>query len=462
MPDPALIAALHVPINRDYRANRRHSGEHPQTKGKPTARQWLLHIGLFLLTVVTTTIFGIVIAGPDLNPAAAPPPALRGLAGSIFLIPWIYVTTVVAIIRYALVHREFLFEGLKFSGSLLAILTAHESGHYLFCRYYGVDATLPFFIPQPPLLWPGTFGAFIRMKSPVPSRRALFDIGLAGPLAGFIVLLPIAFAGVLTVHHVPLIAGGATSGGSGIIFNDPLLFRLIARAFRIDLENSEANSFYLAAWFGALVTALNLIPVGQLGWRSRNLCHLRPPGSSVDWPGHVRSGRGHLSPGVDLARQSGMVCFHFASGSDAARTASAAGADGTARSASDRHRDRDPNRLCALLFAFSDYDNLLTVRTPLACLAPDFQHAWGVRTQTKVEADKMKMIVVMLVVLVSGFAALTPGKAGRAPQADPIETIRQHYANINKNVPLYRRVKKSLSGFSGEGGELVAFFTARP
>ena len=70
----------------------------------------------------------------------------------------------------------------------------------------------------------------------------------------------------------------------------------------------------------------------------------------------------------------------------------------------------------------------------------------------------MKMIVVMLVVLVSGFAALTPGKAGRAPQADPIETIRQHYANINKNVPLYRRVKKSLSGFSGEGGELVAFF----
>jgi membrane-associated protease RseP (regulator of RpoE activity) len=165
--------------------------------------------------------------------------------------PWIYVTTVVEIIRYALVHPKFLGQGLKFSGSLLAILTAHESGHYLFCRYYGVDATLPFFIPQPPLLWPGTFGAFIRMKSPVPSRRALFDIGLAGPLAGFIVMLPIAFAGVLTVHH-----GGATGEG-GIYFNDPLLFKLIARAFAIDLANSEANSFYLAAWFGALVTALN-------------------------------------------------------------------------------------------------------------------------------------------------------------------------------------------------------------
>jgi len=134
----------------------------------------------------------------------------------------------------------------------------------LFCRYYGVDATLPFFILQPPILWPGTFGAFIRMKSPVPSRRALFDIGLAGPLAGFIVLLPVGFAGVLTVQHVPLIAGEAANSGGGIIFNDPLLFRLIARAFKIDLENAQANSFYLAAWFGALVTALNLVPVGQL------------------------------------------------------------------------------------------------------------------------------------------------------------------------------------------------------
>jgi membrane-associated protease RseP (regulator of RpoE activity) len=129
----------------------------------------------------------------------------------------------------------------------------------LFCRYYSVDATLPFFIPQPPLLIPGTFGAFIRMKSVVPSRRALFDIGLAGPLAGFVVMIPIAFAGVLTLKHQNI-----PPGSSGITFNDPLLFRAIAKAFKISLDDGVANSFYLAAWFGALVTALNLMPVGQL------------------------------------------------------------------------------------------------------------------------------------------------------------------------------------------------------
>jgi membrane-associated protease RseP (regulator of RpoE activity) len=190
------------------------------------------------------------------------PPQAGGASG-VWSIPASYLELVIAIVRYGVSHPQYLGQGLLFSGSLLAILTAHESGHYLFCRYYGVDATLPFFIPQPPLLIPGTFGAFIRMKSPVPSRRALFDIGLAGPLAGFAVILPIAFVGVMTLHQAPLIAGEANAGGS-IIFNDPLLFRLIARGFKIDLDNSAANSFYLAAWVGTLVTALNLMPVGQL------------------------------------------------------------------------------------------------------------------------------------------------------------------------------------------------------
>ncbi len=235
----------------------------PRIIAPPTARQWLLHGAMFLLTAITTTICGIMMAGPELEVASGSPAGTGGFAGSVLSIPWYYAVAVVALLKHAFAHPHFLGQGLIFSGSLLAILTAHEFGHYLYCRHYGVDATLPFFIPQPPLLIPGTFGAFIRMKSPVPSRRALFDIGLAGPLAGFIVIIPIAFAGVLTLHHVPLIAG-ESGGGGGIIFNDPLLFQLIARVFKIDLANSVANSFYLAAWVGALVTSLNLMPVGQL------------------------------------------------------------------------------------------------------------------------------------------------------------------------------------------------------
>lgn len=221
-------------------------------------RQLLLHVGLFLATAFTTTITGIVwCAPPSAEPATAPQ---SGGFDSVLLLPWYYLSGIAQLAWDALTHPALLWPGIEFSGALLAILTAHEFGHYFYCRYYGVDATLPFFIPQPPGLLPGTFGAFIKMKSPVPSRRALFDIGLAGPLAGFAVIIPIAFLGVLTLQH-----GNAAPGETGgIIFNDPLLFRLIARAFKIDLASSVVNSFYLAAWVGLLVTALNLMPVGQL------------------------------------------------------------------------------------------------------------------------------------------------------------------------------------------------------
>ena len=239
-------------------------GIEARTGSRPTLRQWLLHVALFVATAITTTISGIVwTAGSEVEAAGAAPGQGGGLDGSIMLMPWYYLRGIGGLAWQALTHPAVLLPGLKFSVSLLAILTAHEFGHYFFCRYYGVDATLPFFIPQPPGLLPGTFGAFIKMRSPVPSRRALFDIGLAGPLAGFIVIIPIAFAAVLTLHHVPLIAGEAVAGG-GITFNDPLLFRLLARAFNVDLDNSVVNSFYLAAWVGLLVTALNLMPVGQL------------------------------------------------------------------------------------------------------------------------------------------------------------------------------------------------------
>lgn len=232
----------------------------PRHVAKPTARQWLRHAVFFLVTGFTTTICGIMMAGPNLDLSNPVPPGLRGIGGSILMLPWMYLATILQILKYAVLHPFFLAQGLLFSGSLLAILTAHEFGHYLFCRYYGVDATLPFFIPQPPLLIPGTFGAFIRMKSPVPSRRALFDIGLAGPLAGFVVIVPVAILGVLRMQHVKLPDGVVPDW----IFNDPLLFRLIARAFKKNLEDGVINPFYFAAWVGALVTALNLMPVGQL------------------------------------------------------------------------------------------------------------------------------------------------------------------------------------------------------
>jgi len=229
----------------------------------PAPRQWLLHGFMFLVTAITTTITGIVWLS-DAGAASSSAPEAGGGAGGLLLLPWSYLSGIALLIREALTHPSVLLPGLQFSGSLLAILTAHEFGHYLFCRYYGVNATLPFFIPQPPGLLPGTFGAFIKMKSPVPSRRALFDIGLAGPLAGFAVVIPLAFFGVRTLRHVPLIAGEAGGGGGGIIFHDPLLFQMIASVFKIDLANSVANPFYLAAWVGLLVTALNLMPVGQL------------------------------------------------------------------------------------------------------------------------------------------------------------------------------------------------------
>jgi membrane-associated protease RseP (regulator of RpoE activity) len=222
----------------------------------PSAREWMKHSVLFVLTFVTTTFAGIVLTDPPINVSE---PALSGVLSYILYIPDYYLRIIGELLSSAMAHPSVISQGLSFAVSLLTILTAHEMGHYLACRYYGVNATLPFFIPAPPLFLAGTFGAFIKMKSPIPSRRALFDVGLAGPLAGFVMLLPIAFVGILTLQPAP-----ALSSGTGVIFNDPLLFQIIASLTGAHLVDASPNPFYMAAWIGLLVTSLNLMPVGQL------------------------------------------------------------------------------------------------------------------------------------------------------------------------------------------------------
>ena len=223
---------------------------------KISARAWRLHAALFLLTVLTTILAGAMLATPELAPVEPP---LASPLDYLLYIPLTYVYSVVELIKYTLADSHVLAQGVTFSAALLAILFSHEMGHYLACRYYKVDATLPYFIPAPPLFLAGTFGAFIKIRSPIPSRRALFDIGLAGPLAGFVVAIPLSVVGVLTV-------GAPVPPQEHVIyFNDPLLFRLIARVAGVPLDpNSPTNPYYMAAWIGLLVTSLNLMPVGQL------------------------------------------------------------------------------------------------------------------------------------------------------------------------------------------------------
>lgn len=222
----------------------------------PTAKVWLRHSFLLFLTFLTTTLGGITFLHQDKINIQEPSTTIEFIKS----FPVFYFKFIGAAVWTAFAHPMILADGLMFSLSLLAILTAHEAGHYVACRIYGVDATLPFFIPSPPLVGPGTFGAFIKIVSPIWSRRALFDIGVAGPLAGFVVLIPIAVAAILISKPIVIPPNSEVV----MTLNDPLLFRLLASVFKINIANIEANPFYFAAWIGLLVTSLNLIPVGQL------------------------------------------------------------------------------------------------------------------------------------------------------------------------------------------------------
>jgi len=184
-----------------------------------TGRKLFLHVLLLFLTALTTTAMGT----------------------------WLFTATT----SWAL------SSGALFSFTLLVILTSHEMGHYIACRWYRVRATLPFFIPVP--IGIGTFGAFIKIKSPIPNRRALFDIGIAGPLAGFVFALPAAI-----IAHLYAETAAPTELSDGyIIFHSPLLFQFLERLFHLP-SNIELNPVWFASWVGLLMTSLNLLPVGQL------------------------------------------------------------------------------------------------------------------------------------------------------------------------------------------------------
>jgi len=237
-----------------------------QIAGIPAA-VFVRHLLLFVFTFCTATIagalfpFGPIYAFPDFQPTSASEIVL-----AILNLPNSYALLVFKIVRTILMEPEHLRSGITFSGSLLFILLSHELGHYIACRKYRVRATLPFFIPSPPLIGPaGTFGAFIKILSPFPSRRAVFDIGVAGPIAGFVALIPIAIIGIIQMRVIsPAEAASSAVEVGGITFVDPLFMQILASIVGKNLSFSVGNPFYFAAWIGLLVTALNLIPSGQL------------------------------------------------------------------------------------------------------------------------------------------------------------------------------------------------------
>ncbi|MEJ2051071.1 MAG: site-2 protease family protein [Calditrichota bacterium] len=187
-------------------------------------RYWL-HALLFLLTIVTTLGAGALMEGR---------------------VPW--------------TNPGNLVYGIPFSVTLLLILGTHELGHYLAARYHKVEATLPYFIPAPTFI--GTFGAFIKMKSPIVSKRALLEIGAAGPIAGFIMTIPALLLGL----HMSTVVN-TTSTAGGLRLGDSIFMWLATHAMFPHMgpgQDVMLSSVAFAAWIGLLVTALNLLPIGQL------------------------------------------------------------------------------------------------------------------------------------------------------------------------------------------------------
>ncbi|MEI7906633.1 MAG: site-2 protease family protein [Bacteroidota bacterium] len=209
-----------------------------------TIRKILLHLSLFIATFFTTTVAGVAWLNID-------PFELSNFA-----------------------------YGLPYSFSILFILTCHEFGHYFAARYHGVDATLPFFIPTPSVpgfMNFGTFGAVIKTQSPIPSKKVMFDIGVAGPIAGFFATIAILIYGfthlpgkefILKIHPDYFTQ---TQQGIGLTFGHSLLYNFFgliltngATDFIPPMSEMYHYPFLCTGWFGLFVTSMNLIPIGQL------------------------------------------------------------------------------------------------------------------------------------------------------------------------------------------------------
>jgi len=202
-------------------------------------RYWLYGL-LFALTLLTTTVVGASMQ-TDFN---------RNLPFD--------VERAFSMYTWFWQRPSVLLMGLPFSLTLMTILLAHEFGHYLAAMYHRVDASLPYFLPSP---FMGTFGAFIRVRSPIYSKRVLFDIGISGPLAGFVFLLPALSIGLAFSKVIPGIVHQ-----SSIEFGVPRLQFLLERVI---FPGVASGDIYLhpvarAAWIGMFTTALNLLPIGQL------------------------------------------------------------------------------------------------------------------------------------------------------------------------------------------------------
>lgn len=210
----------------------------------PIRRRYWLHLLLFLATIFTTLVVG---ARLQYNFALR----LPQFQSDADLFP----------LRWALQQPSRLVLGIPFSVTLLGILLAHEMGHFVYAHRNHVYATLPFFLPAPTLI--GTMGAFIRIRSPIRTRAALFDIGIAGPIAGFVVALPILFFALLVSRPAVV-----PPGDSGLVLGFPSIFtaawKILHPHANLQLAQLSLSPIAVAAWTGMFATSLNLLPGGQL------------------------------------------------------------------------------------------------------------------------------------------------------------------------------------------------------